>query len=334
MATRRANGEDFERINSDSDTECLEESDSGKFITIIDHNLFILLLVHNLGRRKTYRLSSNATGPFGGLCPPKIRKRDAICLAVGAAIIVGAIILFIIIGVVFQGGNNGNPQPNTYSSVRLPTDLEPLLYHIHLTPDLDTLAVTGTANIMIKTLSATNKVVLHSKDMTISSTSLKINDDVSSIKSTYFVEEHDFFIVEVNSLQAGDNIELSLEFNYTLRDDLVGFYLSTYKAANGDTVRLATTQFEPTDARTAFPCFDEPAMKSNFSITITHSEEYTATSNMPVKKSTKRRSSDNLVTTEFETSYHMSTYLIALIVSDFSCSDPSTINNHIEVSSE
>ena len=280
------------------------------------------------GKKKAYLSSSE-------LCPPKIRKRDAICLAIGAAIIVGAIILFIIFGVVFQRRNNGNPLPNTYSSVRLPTDLEPLLYHIHLTPDLDTLAVTGTATIMIKTLSATNKVVLHSKDMTISSTSLKINDDVSSIKSTYFVEEHDFLVVESDSkFKAGDNIELSLEFNYTLRDDLVGFYLSTYKAENGDTVRLASTQFEATDARRAFPCFDEPAMKSNFSITITHSDEYTATSNMPAKISTNRRSSEDLVTTEFETSYRMSTYLIAFVVSDFSCSDPSTINDHIKVSSE
>ena len=238
----------------------------------------------------------------------------------------------IALGVSLQS-NSGESEPVPDDEIRLPTDLEPLLYHIHLTPDLDTLAVTGTANIMIKTLSATNKVVLHSKDMTISSTSLKINNDVSSIKSTYFQEEKDFLVIENDGIfKVGDNIELSLEFNYTLRDDLVGFYLSTYRAANGDTVRLASTQFESTDARTAFPCFDEPAMKSNFSITITHSNEYTATSNMPVKKSTKQHSSENLVTTEFETSYRMSTYLIAFVVSDFKCTDPpSTVNDRIEV---
>ena len=241
--------------------------------------------------------------------------------------------LFIVLAVVFtepKGNKGGNSQ---YSNVRLPADLEPILYRVHLSPDLNTLAVNGSVTISIKALSGTNQIVLHAKDMSVSSSSVSINGELGSVKGTYFVEEHDFLVVEINNdLQASDNIELSLEFNYTLRDDLVGFYLSSYKSTEGDTVRLATTQFEPTDARRAFPCFDEPAMKANFSITITHPKELMAVSNMPIKKQTKRESSSaETMTTEFETSYRMSSYLIAFIVSDFKCSEESTVNNHIKV---
>ena len=268
------------------------------------------------------------------MCPSKdkITRRDVICLIIGAAIVAVAVVLFIVLAVVLQRNNGGSsPSSQTNDSVRLPTDLVPLLYRVHLSPDLDSLAVVGSVAISIDVVSGTDRIVLHAKDMTISSTSLTINGDLSSVKSTYFVEEHDFLVVIVNDLQAEDKLELSLDFNYTLRDDLVGFYLSSYVSSNGETVRLATTQFEPTDARRAFPCFDEPAMKSNFSITITHPADFSATSNMPVKKLTKRQSTPGTVTTEFETSYRMSTYLIAFVVSDFECSNPSTVKNHIEV---
>ncbi len=270
------------------------------------------------------------------MCPSKnkgVNRRDVICLIVGGVIVGIAVVLFIILGVVFTKSKAENSQTNsTYDYVRLPADLEPILYRVHLSPNLNTLAVSGSVVITIKVTSATNRIILHAKDMTISSPSIKVNEELGAVKSTYFIEEHDFLVIEVDNLQASDNLELSLDFNYTLRDDLVGFYLSSYKTTSGDTVRLATTQFEPTDARTAFPCFDEPAMKANFSITITHPKEYMAVSNMPVKsQTTKRQSPISTVTTEFETSYRMSSYLIAFIVSDFQCTDTSTVNNHIEV---
>ena len=78
---------------------------------------------------------------------------------------------------------------------------------------------------------------------------------------------------------------------------------------------MATTQFEATDARAAFPCFDEPEFKSQFIVTLVHEKGYSALSNMPVEKVITR--DDGFMESHFKESVKMSTYLLAFIVCDF-----------------
>ena len=78
---------------------------------------------------------------------------------------------------------------------------------------------------------------------------------------------------------------------------------------------MATTQFEATDARAAFPCFDEPEFKSKFIVTLVHPKEYKALSNMPVDNISPL--DEGLVKSHFKESVQMSTYLLAFIVCDF-----------------
>lgn len=85
---------------------------------------------------------------------------------------------------------------------------------------------------------------------------------------------------------------------------------------------MATTQFEATDARAAFPCFDEPEFKSKFIVTLVHEKGYKALSNMPVEKVVKR--DDGFVESHFEESVKMSTYLLAFIVCDFAYKESHT----------
>ncbi len=102
-------------------------------------------------------------------------------------------------------------------------------------------------------------------------------------------------------------------FTGVLNDKLRGFYLSKTKERN-----YAVTQFESTDARRAFPCFDEPALKATFDVSLTVDAGDMAISNTNVVSDTRRagRATHTLV---FATTPKMSTYLVAFLVGDFAC---------------
>lgn len=93
-----------------------------------------------------------------------------------------------------------------------------------------------------------------------------------------------------------------------------GFYRSKYTSPSGDEKYAAVTQFEPTDARQCFPCWDEPALKATFNIKLTVPKDLTALSNMPVLHSAEHR---DTVTYTFEKSPIMSTYLVAAVVGEY-----------------
>ncbi|CAB1433689.1 unnamed protein product [Pleuronectes platessa] len=110
---------------------------------------------------------------------------------------------------------------------------------------------------------------------------------------------------------------LFTDFTGELADDLGGFYRSVYME-NGQRKVVATTQMQPTDARKAFPCFDEPAMKATFNITLIHDPVTVALSN-GAQRDSKAVNIDGktLKQTDFEQTEKMSTYLLAFIVSEF-----------------
>ena len=164
----------------------------------------------------------------------------------------------------------------------------------------------------------TSYILIHTKSMNISSFSVVQNNQSIAVVSNFTYKENDFFVIILKNSLAIGKATLKMSFSYILSDGLVGFYRSSYKDANGSMHWIATTHFEPTDARKAFPCFDEPALKANFTISITHSSSLNAHSNMPVV-SQIASTRDRMVTTSFDTSVKMSTYLVAFVVSNFQC---------------
>ena len=97
-----------------------------------------------------------------------------------------------------------------------------------------------------------------------------------------------------------------------LNDQLHGFYRSTYTDDAGDTHTIATTQFESTDARRAFPCFDEPALKATFATTLLVDEGLLAVSN--TAETGREPLADGRVRVSFAPTMVMSTYLVAFVV--------------------
>ena len=81
---------------------------------------------------------------------------------------------------------------------------------------------------------------------------------------------------------------------------------------------MAATHFEPNGARRMFPCWDEPALKATFNISVVHHQKYKVLSNMPIREQLEEK--DDLMLTHFNTTPIMSTYLVAIVIistSDF-----------------
>ena len=212
-----------------------------------------------------------------------------------------------------NGGNSQTPSTSSiWHEVILPSSITPVHYNITLQPNMETFHVNGT-NIIEATVSEeTEYILLHAKEMTIGS--FTVNN--CAVKKTFYYEENDFFVVQLTTPLSKGPVVMTMMYNYTLTaTELVGFYNSSYTLPNGEKEVLATTQFEPTDARRAFPCFDEPAMKANFTISIVHSREYNAMSNMPIDH--VEEVNERWVCTKFKTSVRMSSYLVAFVVSKF-----------------
>ena len=135
-------------------------------------------------------------------------------------------------------------------------------------------------------------------------------------KSTAFDEERETVVFEFDQEVPQGRASLAIEFSGELNDKLRGFYRSRYTDGEGRERYLATTQLEATDARRAFPCWDEPAVKASFKMTLVAPADLAAVSNMPVES--ERELPDGRRAVSFAESPIMSTYLLAFIVGDLS----------------
>ncbi|XP_042901838.1 aminopeptidase N [Parasteatoda tepidariorum] len=203
--------------------------------------------------------------------------------------------------------------------VRLPRSIIPEHYNVVLQPYIEpgNFSFDGKVEIRIKVLEPTNNVTVHINNITVKQDTVELSGHgAPTISSLGEDKEKQFFILYLKGqLSAGQTYEVRMDFVGTLNDQLSGFYRSSYQDPSGQTRWLATTQFQPTDARRAFPCFDEPGLKATFNITLIRPSHLTSISNMPRYKTEER--DDGWVADHYETTVRMSTYLLAFIVSDF-----------------
>lgn len=234
----------------------------------------------------------------------------------------------------------GEPSPSgsndlsfPWSRLRLPRYIIPLHYHLFLHPNLTSLTFTGSVQIQIDVQNNTNWVVLHSKGLQISKATIldqnlaHLSDQVLPVLHNPSHEQIGIFSPRV--LSSGQTYFLYIEFGAELDEGFYGFYKSTYRTSTGEIRTLASTHFEPTSARKAFPCFDEPVFKANFSVRLRRSPDYISLSNMPVVSTVEV--ADGILEDQFDTSVKMSTYLVAFVICDFR-SVSATTSSGVQVS--
>ena len=202
----------------------------------------------------------------------------------------------------------------TTEAVTLPTTALPRKYRITLQPDFAGFTFQGSESVDIQVVEATTEITMNAIDLEIGAASLTRNGESVPAASIAFDEGRQTVALGFSQPIPPGDATLEIEFTGELNDRLHGFYRSEYTTPEGEQRFLATTQFEATDARRAFPCWDEPARKASFEVTLVIPSDMVAVSNTPVTEESEPE--PGLKSVRFGETPVMSTYLLAFVVGD------------------
>src|SRR6185437_12902511 len=215
---------------------------------------------------------------------------------------------------------------------RLPRTVEPVTYRLTLVPDLEAATFAGTAEIDVVVHEATDTVVLNAAELTIDRVAVILADgttrsatvalDDEAERATFTLEAADGDQPEGAGALPPGPATMRCSFTGVLNDKLRGFYRSTFTDEGGVTRTIATTQFESTDARRAFPCWDEPDRKAVFDVTLVVDDGLAAFSNSPVVEERPDSAAAGRRVVRFGPTMKMSTYLVAFVVGPLEATDP------------
>ncbi|CAD7003787.1 unnamed protein product [Ceratitis capitata] len=171
---------------------------------------------------------------------------------------------------------------------------------------------------------ATKSITLNALDITLGKVELDINGEILQPSNiSYSTDNETATLTFVQELPADASGVLNISFAGELNDKMKGFYRSKYFTPGGEERYAGVTQFEATDARRCFPCWDEPAIKATFDITLVVPQDRVALSNMPEVQ--EENIENNLRRIRFDRTPIMSTYLVAVVVGEY---------DHVEGKSE
>lgn len=209
---------------------------------------------------------------------------------------------------------------------RLPTTVVPERYELTLAPDLANWTFTGEEKISIDVREPVREIVLNAVELELQSVELRFADGKVLPGRPSLDAENEQATLGFNENVPPGRHELQIKFSGILNDKLHGFYRSTYKDEDGQERRLASTQFESTDARRAFPCWDEPACKAVYQVTLVVDEKFAAISNARVLRETALPETGKKRVV-FADTIKMSTYLVAFIVGEFEAAEPAMVDH-------
>ncbi|GBL39952.1 aminopeptidase M1 [Nitrospirota bacterium] len=217
---------------------------------------------------------------------------------------------------------NPDSSPGPLNPYRLPKQVVPTRYDLRLEPDLTNATFAGQETITLTVSQPTADIVLNAIELEI--LSAQIEGDAGQARQARVLLDESLqrcHLTFAKPLSSGI-WKLTVTFRGTLNDKLRGFYRSTYKDEQGATHNMAATQFEATDARRAFPCWDEPDFKAVFATTLVIDPALTAVSNSMITSETVEGGKKVL---RFADTMKMSTYLVAFIVGKIEPTEPTMV---------
>jgi aminopeptidase N len=189
---------------------------------------------------------------------------------------------------------------------KLPKTVVPINYAIELTPDLESLALGGVEVVDIEVREPTARIVLNAVDTVFGSAT--INDGAQSAEIALDAAAETATLIFPQPLAAGAH-RLRIGFTARINKFGTGLFTVDYPTGNG-TKRMISSKLEPADARRIFPCWDEPAFKASFALTVTVPRTFLAVGNMPVVH--EEIVEPNLKRVAFAPTPKMSSYLFVL----------------------
>lgn len=202
---------------------------------------------------------------------------------------------------------------------RLPRTVLPNRYRLRLEPDLESATFSGHETVDVTIEADVDEIVLNAAEIEITSAQVTNGSTTVGASPRYDEEMERVTLVLESSVEPGD-WELEISFNGILNDQLRGFYRSRFTDVDGEEQLIATTQFESTDARRAFPCWDEPDFKATFETTLVVPSDLMAVTN--TSEVGRDQLPDGKVAIRFAETMKMSTYLVAFVVGPFEATDP------------
>lgn len=192
----------------------------------------------------------------------------------------------------------------------VPKTVVPLLYDIHVAPDLKTMKIAGNETITVDVRKPARTIVLNAEQTQISSArldgvpaaSVRVDDKAQTATMTF-----------PRPVPAGRHA-LSIVYVATVQTSAQGLFRQQYRDENGKPAEMIGTQMESTDARRMFPGWDEPAFRAKFHLTATVPANWTAVSNMPIEKTVAAGALKHVT---FRTTPSMATYLVVFCAGDF-----------------
>ncbi len=182
--------------------------------------------------------------------------------------------------------NAEKPFDFTTAPGKLPKDVVPVEYSVRIVPDLEKRSFTGRETVKINVRVSTDRLVLNALELKIAAASIDGKAiPASAIKLDK--EKELLTLAPIGRLNPGEHT-VTFSFSGRINEQGQGLFYAPYREqGTGAKKTMLGTQFEPTDARRFFPCWDEPSFRARFQLTAVVPENWLAVSNMPVEKETK-----------------------------------------------